>query len=205
MTIAMLKTVTPPASRSADHALTAPTPQSQPLPRRTPTTRRKTIDKVRAIDTSELVDVQDVTVPGGPVGQTWLRIVRPAGSAKPLPVVLYIHGDNAVFGNPHTRRQATKLATDLTAALVIVDYSLSPNARFPIAIEENYAAAVWVAEHGNEHSLDGTRIAVTADPAGANMADELMIMTDQRGGPTLAAHVLFSPKATAVLRAALTA
>jgi acetyl esterase len=175
------------------------------MSRRTPTTRRKKIDKVRAIDASELVDVRDVTIPGGPVGQTWLRIFRPACSAKPLPVVLYIHGDDAVFGNPHTRRQVTKLANDLTAALLVVDYSLSPNARFPIAIEENYAAAVWVAEHGNEYDLDGTRIAVTADSAGAEMADELMVMADERGGPNLVARVRYAPNATAVLRAALAA
>lgn len=205
MTSAMSKTAIPHPPGSADRALTAATPQPQSMCRRTPTTRRRKVDKVRAIDASELVDVQDVTIPGGPVGHTWLRIFRPACSAEPLPVVLYIHGDRAVFGNPHTRRQATKLAIDLKAALLVVDYSLSPNARFPIAIEENYAAAVWVAEHGSEYSLDGTRIAVTADPAGADLADELMLMADKRGGPNLVARVLHSPNATAVLRAALAA
>jgi acetyl esterase/lipase len=82
---------------------------------------------------------------------------------------------------------------------------MSPNARFPIAIEENYAAAVWGAEHGNGHGLDGTRIALTADPAGSDMADELMVMADKRGGPNLVVRVRYSPNATAVLRAALAA
>jgi acetyl esterase len=115
------------------------------------------------------------------VGQTWLRIFRPAGTTKPL-LVVYIHGDGAVLGNARTRRLASKLATDLQAALVVVDYSLSPKARYPIAIEENYAAA-WVAEHGNEHGLDPNRIALAADSTGADMADELMLMADERDGP----------------------
>jgi acetyl esterase/lipase len=138
------------------------------------------------------------------VGQTWLRIFRPAGTTKPL-LVVYIHGDGAVLGNARTRRLASKLATDLQAAVVVVDYSLSPKARYPIAIEENYAAAAWVAEHGDEHGLDGTRIAVAADSGGGDMAAELMVLADERGGPTLAAHVLLSSQTTAALRAALAA
>jgi acetyl esterase len=74
-----------------------------------------------------------------------------------------------------------------------------------VATEENYAAAAWVARYGNEHGLDGTRIAVAADSAGADMADELMLMADRRDGPVLAAHVPFSRKTAAVLRAALAA
>lgn len=178
---------------------------SRSATRRTPATHRKQRIGVQSIDASELVDVQDVTIPGGPVGHTWLRIFRPSGPAEPLPVVLYVHGGNTAFGNPHTRRRATKLATDLGAALLVVDYSLSPNARFPIAIEESYTAAVWVAEHGGEHGLDGTRIAVVADPDGAGMAEELMLLAGNRGGPALAAHVRHSGNATAVLRAALAA
>jgi acetyl esterase/lipase len=89
--------------------------------------------------------------------------------------------------------------------VVVVDYSLSPKARYPIAIGENYAAAAWVAEHGDEHGLDPNRIALAADPAGADMADELMLMADERDGPTLAAHVLLSSQTTAALRAALAA
>jgi acetyl esterase len=145
---------------------------------------------MRAVDTAAVLDVQDLTIPGGPVGQTWLRIFRPAGATRPLPVVMYIHGDDHVVGNARTRRLATKLATKLRAAVVVVDYSLSPKARYPVAIEENYAAAAWVAQHGGEHSLDGTRVAVAADGAGAHMADELMLMADERDGPVLVAHML---------------
>ncbi|NJC73674.1 alpha/beta hydrolase fold domain-containing protein [Planosporangium thailandense] len=160
---------------------------------------------MRAVDIAALVDVRDLTVPGGPVGQTWLRIFRPADAAEPLAVVLYVHGDRSAVGNARTRRLASKLVTDLHAAVVVVDYSLSPTARYPVAIEEAYTAAAWIAEHGDEHGLDGARIAVAADSTGCDLADELMLMADDRGGPNLAAHVLLSPRATSVLRAALAA
>jgi acetyl esterase/lipase len=158
---------------------------------------------VWAVDTTALLENQDLTVPGGPVGRTWLRVFRPVGVTEPVPVVVYVHGDNQAFGNARIRRVATRLTINLRAAVVVVDYSLSPKARYPIAIEETYNAAVWVARHGNEHGLDGTRIAVIADAAFGDMAANLMVMADDRGGPTLAAHVLVGARATAVLRAAL--
>jgi acetyl esterase len=201
----MTTTMIRPAPQPAAPAVTGAARQPASLPHNTSVTRRKAADKVRPVDLAALVDVRDLTVPGGPVGQTWLRIFRPVGTTGPLPVVIYVHGDKSVFGNARTRRLVTKLATDLQAAVVVVDYSLSPKARYPIAIEENYAAAAWVAEHGNEHGLDPNRIALAADSTGADMADELMLMADERDGPTLAAHVLLSAQTTAALRAALAA
>jgi acetyl esterase/lipase len=201
----MTTTITRPTPQPAAPAVTRTAPKPAPLPHNISVTRRKTADKVRPVDIAALVDIRDLTVPGGPVGQTWLRIFQPAGATEPLPVVMYIHGDGAVLGNARTRRLVTKLATDLQAAVVVVDYSLSPKARFPVAIEENYAAAAWVAEHGDKHGLDGTRIALAADSGGGDMADELMVMAYERGGRALAAHVLLSSQTTAVLRAALAA
>jgi acetyl esterase len=166
---------------------------------------RKTVASARAIDVAMSLDVRDLTVPGGPLGQTWLRILRPVGATEPLPVVMYVHGDDPVLGNARTRRLVSKLALDVQAAVVIVDYSLSPKARYPIAVEETYAAAAWIAEYGNELGLDGSRIAIAADSAGDDIAAELMVLADKRGGPTVAAHVPTAAPATAVLRAALAA
>jgi acetyl esterase len=198
----MSTTITRPTPQPA---VTGAAPKAAPLTHDSPVTRRKTADKVRPVNVAVLVDVRDLTVPGGPAGQTWLRIFRPAGSSGPLPVVMYIHGDRSAFGNARTRRLTSKLATDLQAAVVVVDYSLSPKARYPVAIEETYTAAAWIAEHGNQHGLDGTRIALVADSTGRDLADELMLIAEERDGPTLAARVLLSARTAAVLRAALAA
>jgi acetyl esterase len=186
------------------NTVTPPAPKPPSAPRNTRGTGGKTVNSVRAVDATAQLDVQDLTIPGGPVGQTWLRIFRPAGATEPLPVVMYVHGDDSVFG-ARTRRLATKLMIDLPAAVVVVDYSLSPKARYPIAIEETYTATAWVAEHGHEHGLDGTRIVVAADAASSDLATELMLIAENRGGPNLAAHVPVAPQARAVLRAALAA
>jgi acetyl esterase/lipase len=70
-------------------------------------------------------------------------------------VIVYIHGAGWVFGDFHTHeRLVRELAAGVGAAVVFPEYSRSPEARYPIAIEENYAAAKWVAEHGAERGLD---------------------------------------------------
>ena len=79
------------------------------------------------------------------------------------------------------------------AAVVFPDYSLSPEARYPVAIEESYAVATWVAAHGAEKSLDGSRIAVAGDSVGGNMSAALTLMAKERGGVSFAQQVLFYP------------
>ncbi|MGI5523854.1 alpha/beta hydrolase [Micromonospora sp. CA-259024] len=123
-----------------------------------------------------------------------LTIYRPTGASRPLPVILYIHGAGWVFGNNHTHdRLARELAVGVGAAVVFPDYSLSPEAQYPTAINENYAAARWVLEHGAEHGLDASRIAVAGDSVGGNMAAALTLMAKQRGDLALAGQVLFYP------------
>ena len=123
-----------------------------------------------------------------------LTIFRPDGVEGPLPVILYIHGAGWVFGNNHTHdRLARELAAGVRAAVVFPDYSLSPEARYPTAVNENYAIAHWVLEHGAEHGLDASRIAVAGDSVGGNMAAALTLMAKQRGDLPLAGQVLFYP------------
>ncbi|GGM54401.1 alpha/beta hydrolase [Dactylosporangium sucinum] len=143
---------------------------------------------------------RDFVVPGGPAGETWFRLFRPPGLALPLPVIGYVHSGRR---NRATQRRALGLAADVHAAVVVVDYSLAPTARVPVALEEDYTALAWVAAHGAEHGLDGARIALSADPEAADRADELMVLADRRGAVPLAAHVLWTPSAAGILRAAL--
>src|SRR4051794_39576546 len=112
-----------------------------------PVEGRKTVDEVQsdAIDKPD-VDIEDTTVPGGPSGEVSVRIMRPKGATGTLPVVIYIHGAGWVFGNSHTHdRLIRELAVGANAAVVFPNYSLSPEARYPTAIEESYAVLRWVA------------------------------------------------------------
>jgi acetyl esterase/lipase len=160
-----------------------------------PVEGRKTVDEVQSGEIEEPhVDVEDTTVPGGPSGEVSIRILRPKGAGGQLPVILYTHGAGWVFGNAHTHdRLVRELAAGTGAAVVFVNYSLSPEAHYPTAIEEIYAVLEWVAQHGSEKNLDGSRIAVAGDSVGGNMSAAITLMAKQRSGPKLAAQVLFYP------------
>jgi acetyl esterase len=156
---------------------------------------RKTVDHLQSGEVAKPeVRVEDTYVPGGPSGQVSVRILRPKGRHGPLPVIIYIHGAGWVFGNAHTHdRLIRELAAGTGAAVVFPNYSLSPEARYPVAIEENFAVATWVAAHGAEHDLDPNRVAVAGDSVGGNMAAALTLMAKKRGGLDLVQQVLFYP------------
>ncbi|SEN35953.1 alpha/beta hydrolase [Actinacidiphila rubida] len=160
-----------------------------------PVEGRKAVDEVQSGGiTGPAVDEQWVEVPGGPTGSVRARIVRPAGVTGPLPVVVYLHGAGWVFGNAHTHdRLVRELATGARAAVVFPEYDLSPEARYPVAIEQNWTVARWVVTEGAAHGLDAAHVAVAGDSVGGNMSAALTLMAKDRGGLALAAQVLFYP------------
>ncbi|MBO1331421.1 alpha/beta hydrolase [Streptomyces sp. VRA16 Mangrove soil] len=160
-----------------------------------PAEGRKTVDEVQSGEIAKpAVDEEWITVPGGPTGSVRTRIVRPAGATGPLPVIIYIHGAGWVFGNAHTHdRLVRELAVGAGAAVVFPEYDLSPEARYPVAIEQNFTVARWVVEQGAGKGLDATRIAVAGDSVGGNMTAALTLMAKERGGVPLLQQVLFYP------------
>ena len=166
------------------------------LPDLGPIEGRKTVDEVQNGEGVQMpdVDVEDTTVPGGPSGEVSVQILRPKGAEGSLPVILYIHGAGWVFGNNHTHgRLIRELADGAGAAVVFPNYSLSPEAQYPTAIEESYAVLEWIGEHGAEKDLDGSRIAIVGDSVGGNMTAAVTLMAKERSGPELRAQVLFYP------------
>ncbi|MGW6985758.1 alpha/beta hydrolase [Streptomyces sp. NPDC054932] len=160
-----------------------------------PAEGRKAVDEVQSGGIAEpAADEEWVTVPGGPTGSVRARIVRPTGASGPLPVIVYIHGAGWVFGNAHTHdRLVRELAVGTGAAVVFPEYDLSPEHRYPVAIEQNWTVARWVVTDGAEHGLDATRIAVAGDSVGGNMSIALTLMAKERGGLDLRQQVLFYP------------
>jgi acetyl esterase/lipase len=156
---------------------------------------RKTVDEVQSGPTEKPeIDEEWVTVPGGPRGDVRVRIVKPAGATGVLPVIVYVHGAGWVFGNTHTHdRLVRELAVGAGAAVVFPEYSLSPEAQYPIAIEECYAAARWVVNDGAGKGLDRGRMAVAGDSVGGNMAAALTLLAEERGDVSFVHQVLFSP------------
>ena len=160
-----------------------------------PVEGRKTVDEVQSGDIAKpAVDEEWITVAGGPTGSVRARIVRPAGARGTLPVILYIHGAGWVFGNAHTHdRLVRELAVGANAAVVFPEYDLSPEARYPVAIEQNYTVAQWIVQEGASKDLDASRIAVAGDSVGGNMTAALTLMAKERGDVPLVQQVLFYP------------
>ncbi|MFI6743252.1 alpha/beta hydrolase [Nonomuraea sp. NPDC050451] len=130
----------------------------------------------------------DIRVPGvirQPIPGTRLTLFRTDDAEGPLPAVLYLH-DDWVFGGEHAHeRLARELAHESGAATVFVDYSLSPEARYPAALDEGLAALDWVRAHGGAFGLDASKIAVV----GGNLAAALALAARGR----LAGQVLLCP------------
>ncbi|MGW4874739.1 alpha/beta hydrolase [Streptomyces chartreusis] len=160
-----------------------------------PAEGRKVVDEVQSGEIAKPdVDEEWVTVAGGPTGEVRVRVVRPAGATGTLPVIIYIHGAGWVFGNAHTHdRLVRELAVGTGAAVVFPEYDLSPEARYPVAIEQNYAVAQWVVREGADNGLDTGRIAVAGDSVGGNMTAALTLMAKERGDVPLVQQVLFYP------------
>ncbi|MEV7795883.1 alpha/beta hydrolase [Streptomyces sp. NPDC087512] len=160
-----------------------------------PAEGRKAVDEVQSGEIDKpVVDEEWITVSGGPTGSVRARVVRPAGTGGSLPVILYIHGAGWVFGNAHTHdRLVRELAVGAGAAVVFPEYDLSPEARYPVAIEQNYAVARWIVQQGATKGLDGARLAVAGDSVGGNMAAALTLMAKERGDVPLVHQVLFYP------------
>jgi len=123
-----------------------------------------------------------------------LVVVRPAGATGVLPAFMFFHGGGWVLGDfPTHERLIRDLVAASGAAAVYVDYARSPEARYGVAIEQAYGATKWVAEHGAELRVDGTRLAVAGNSVGGNMAAVVSLLAKQRGGPALRFQALLWP------------
>ena len=160
-----------------------------------PAKGRRALDDLQSAPVAApAIDEEWITVAGGPTGEVKVRIVKPRGVTRTLPVVVFIHGAGWIFGDAHTHdRLVRELAVGIDAAVVFPEYDRSPEARYPVAIEQSYAVAQWVTDNGPAKRLDASRLAVAGDSVGGNMTAAVTLMAKERGGPTLAAQVLFYP------------
>jgi acetyl esterase/lipase len=159
-----------------------------------PAAARKVLDDIQAAPVDKLdIDEKWIVVPAE-VGEVAVRIVRPQDATKALPVILYVHGGGWILGDAGTHdRLVRELAVGVNAAVVFVEYDRSPEARYPVAIEQAYATARWITEHGSTAGLDSSRIAIAGDSVGGNMAAALAILAKQRGDVTFVHQSLYYP------------
>ena len=123
-----------------------------------------------------------------------LNLVRPEGVKGKLPVFMFIHGGGWVLGDYPTHKRMVRDLVVLTGfAGVFVNYTPTPDARYPQAINEIYAATKWVAEHGDEIEVDGKNLAVVGNSVGGNMTAVTALKAKENGGPKIQLHIMMWP------------
>ena len=160
-----------------------------------PANARKVLTDVQATEVGKpAARLKDMIFPVSPTESVRIRVVRPEGVNEALPVVMYVHGGGWILGDTSTHdRVVREIAVGARVALFFVDYDRSPEAKYPIAIEQIYAATRYVVEHGAHLGVDPTRLAIVGDSVGGNMAAAVTLMAKERRGPKIDLQVLFYP------------
>ncbi len=143
--------------------------------------------KLPAAQVSEKV----ITVLGKPLT---LTIVKPENATGTLPVFMFFHGGGWVLGDYQTHERLVRdLVNGSGAAAVFVNYTPSPEAHFPVAVTQAYAATKWVAEHGAEIGVDGSRLALAGNSVGGNMVASVALQALRNHTPAIRYNVMLWP------------
>ncbi|MCE0490845.1 alpha/beta hydrolase [Pantoea sp. Mb-10] len=123
-----------------------------------------------------------------------LTIVKPANASGVLPVFMFFHGGGWVLGDfPTHQRLVRDLVNESGAAAVFVNYTPSPEAHYPVAINQAYEATKWVANHGAEIGVDGKRLALVGNSVGGNMVAAVALQAKQHQTPAIRYDVMLWP------------
>ena len=149
-----------------------------PMEQTKPADARKVLERAQnsvKTDTSG-IDITEKTISQNGVSVK-LFIVRPSGQSGVLPVFMFFHGGGWVLGDfPTHKRLVRDLVVYSGLACVFVEYTRSPEAKYPVALNECFAGTKWVAEHGAEINVDGKRMAVVGNSVGGNLTAAVALM-----------------------------
>jgi acetyl esterase len=123
-----------------------------------------------------------------------LNLMRPKGTKGKLPVFIFVHGGGWVLGDYPTHKRMVRDLVMLTGfEAVFVNYSPSPEVKYPVALNQIYAAAEWVSEHGNEINVDGGKLAIVGNSVGGNMSTSVALMANAKGRRLFKVEILMWP------------
>jgi acetyl esterase len=139
-----------------------------------------------------LARVEEMKIPG-PAGEIPIRVYWPEEDG-PLPALVFYHGGGWVIGNLDTSDSLCRMLSKKASVVVVsVDYRLAPEHPFPAAVDDSYAALVWVSRNAGSLGVDPSRVAVGGGSAGGNLTAAVALMARDRGGPALAYQVMIYP------------
>jgi acetyl esterase len=175
-----------------------------PIYKLSPADAREVLEKVQDVPVKKQpTTIEDLMIPGPKKSKVSVRIVRPEGKNGPLPIIMYFHGGGWILGNKGTHdRLIRDIAHGAQAAVVFVNYTLSPEAHFPVAIEQCYAATKYFADNADKHNLDSKRLIIAGDSVGGNMVAVVALLAKERKGPKIRFQLMFYPVTDANLNTA---
>ncbi|MBO3100911.1 alpha/beta hydrolase [Cellulomonas fengjieae] len=152
---------------------------------------RATPPDIQAVVAAAACTVSEHHAPG-PDGDVRVLVVRPEGVPEPVPVLLHLHGGGLVVGDVADN---VDMALDVAPgwAVASVEYRLAPESPYPAAIEDAYAALVWLVAKASDLGVDPQRVVVTGVSAGGGLAAALALLVRDRGGPPLLGQLLVYP------------
>lgn len=154
---------------------------------------------IKAVPLPDLpVAVSEVMVPSGEDDRA-VRCLQfcpeAVAGSTPVPVILHMHGGGHVLGMPEMNAGTLMQWADALGCLIVsVDYRLSPETRFPGAIEDCYAVLGWLHNHADALGVDRNRIAVSGESAGGALAAGLALLARDRGEYAIAFQHLEQPR-----------
>ena len=168
---------------------------SKPMEHMKPKEARKMLESLQRSVEVPLRDVEIEEKTVRAAGQELLlHIVRPPKVKAKLPAFMFFHGGGWVMGDFLTHERLVRdLVYSSGAVAVFVNYTPSPEAHYPNAIHQAYAATEWVAEFGDKINIDGSRLAVVGNSVGGNMAATVSLLAKERATPALRCQILLWP------------
>ena len=138
--------------------------------------------------------VEAITIPG-PGGALKARSYAPIAASGPLPVLIYFHGGGFVAGSLESHDGLCRLfAAEGGFKVIAVDYRLAPENTYPAAVDDAWAATLWIEQNASQLGIDATRVAVGGDSAGAMLAAIVTQIAREKGGVKLAHQLLMFPQ-----------
>jgi acetyl esterase len=131
----------------------------------------------------------------GPAGDVAVRMYSPTSvGSGPRPGLVWFHGGGWVFGSLDSSDfLCRRIANRAGCRVISVDYRLAPEAKFPAAVDDCFAATKWIADHAADLGVDADSIAVGGDSCGGNLAAVVTQLARDHGGPSLAFQALVYP------------
>lgn len=167
----------------------------EPLYKMTPENARKFLENLQKEENENRdADVKDIQITLKNSKNINLRIFRPKNSPSELPAILYIHGGGWVLGSRNSwNRFLQQFAKCTNAEIIFPEYSLSPEAQYPKAINEIYEVLEYIHQNPSEFNINPDKIVIAGDSAGGNMAAVTAIKALKEKGPKIIFQLLFYP------------